>query len=297
MRYLSLIFIMLLIVSGCSKRPKDIIDEDKMVAIMADIQIAEAYDRSGDANQYLNGKNREMLGRGILMQHGVTVEEMDSTIAWYGRNMDEYAKLYKKIDKELTKRQAKYAKAAGESDKEGESSSDLWPYGRHFVINDKTLTDGIVANIPVTDLTPGDKIIWKMCVDGASGRSLTLGVDYENGTSELTKITNRGIDKWVETSLQTDSTKTVNRIFAIADFEHSRQRVYVDSVYLLHIPLDREEYSKKSFQRKVGLAGRKIILPPDTSENSSLVPDSIKVRPSLSTENKRGVSTLRKRLQ
>lgn len=296
MRYLSFIFIMLLMAVGCSKRPKDIISEDKMVAIMADLQIAEAYERSGDAYQYLNGKNREMLGRGVLMQHGVTVEEMDSTIAWYGRNMDEYAKLYKKIDIELNKRQAKYARAAGESDKEGQTA-DLWPYGRHFVIDKNSLTDGIVANIPVTDMAPGEKITWKMWVEGASERSLTLGVDYENGTSELIKITNRSFDKWVETSLQTDSTKTVNRIFAIADFEYTKPRVYVDSVHLIHFPFNREEYNKSGFQRKVGLAGRKITLPPDTSENSSLVPDSTIPRPSGSIENKRGVSTFRNRLQ
>lgn len=282
----------LLLAAGCSRRPKDIIEEDKMVAIMVDLQIAEAYDRSGDANQYLQGKNRELLGRGILMKHGVTVEEMDSTIAWYGRNMDEYAKLYKKIDIELNKRQQKYAKAAGESENSG-PSSDLWPYGRHFVVDNRSLTDGIVVNIPVTELSPGDRITWKMTTDGATSRTLTIGVDYENGTSEISRVTNRGMDKWVETTLQTDSTLTVNRIFAIANFEHMRPRVYVDSVYMIHLPFNREEYHKKGSQRKVGVAGRKIILPPDTSANSSRVPDSITSKPSLSTANNRGVSTLR----
>lgn len=263
---------------------------------MADIQIAEAYERTGNASDFLDGKSHEMLGRGILMRHGVTVEQMDSTLAWYGRNMDEYSKLYKKIDIELNKRQQVYAKAAGESEKEG-SSTDLWPYGRHFVIDDKSLTNGLVVNIPVTELMPGDKITWKMTTDGATGRSLTLGVDYENGTSEMSKISNMGMDKWVEASLQTDSILRVDRIFAIAKFEHSKSKVFIDSVYLLHQPFNRDEYSKNGFQRKVGLAGRKVILPPDTSTNSSLVPDSITSRPSLSTENNRGVTTLRKRLQ
>lgn len=296
MKYLSAILIVICLSAGCSKRPKDIIDEDKMVSIMADIQIAEAYDRSGDANEYLDGKNRELLGRGILMQHGVSVEEMDSTLAWYGRNMDEYSKLYKKIDIELNKRQQKYAKAAGETEKEG-SSSDLWPYSRHFVVDNRSLVDGIVVNIPVTDLAPGDKITWKMTTDGAEVRSLTIGVDYENGTSELSKITNRSMDRRVETSLQTDSLLRVDRIFAIANFEHAKSKVFVDSVYLTHQPFNREEYHKKGFQRKVGLAGRKVVLPSDSSTNSNLVPDSIISKPSLSTENNRGVSTLRKRLQ
>ncbi len=291
-KYLSIFAIIALMAIGCSKRPKEILSEDKMVAVMTDIQIAEAYDRSGDAYDYLQGRNREILGRGILMQHGVTPEEMDSTLAWYGRNMDEYPKLYKKIDAELNRRQLKYARAAGESENEG-SSADLWPYGRHYVLTDKSLTRGIIANIPTTDLMPGDKLTWKMTVDGADSRNLTIGVDYEDGTSEISRQLKRGFDKWVEITLQTDSLLKVSRIFAIADFEHSNSRVFIDSVQLTHIPINREEYRNSGFQHKIRPAGRKIVLPPDTSTNSSLVPAEITSSPSLSTENNLGVSTRR----
>ncbi|MDE7349566.1 MAG: DUF4296 domain-containing protein [Muribaculaceae bacterium] len=278
-RYLSVFAILILLAAGCSKRPKGILSEDKMVAVMTDLQIAEAYERSGDANGYLQGRDREMLGRGILMQHGVTPEEMDSTLAWYGRNMDEYPKLYKKIDAELNKRQLKYARAAGESENEG-SSADLWPYSRHYVLSDRSLTNGLVANIPTTDLAPGDRLIWKMFVDGASGRTLTLGVDYADGTSEVYKEANRGYERMVEVSLQTDSILEATRIFAIADFEMNGGRVMIDSVQLTHLPFSREEYGKHSFQRQVRPAGRKIILPPDTSTNSSGVPEDITSNPS-----------------
>ncbi|MDE5849278.1 MAG: DUF4296 domain-containing protein [Muribaculaceae bacterium] len=278
-RYLSVFAILILLAAGCSKRPKGILSEDKMVAVMTDLQIAEAYERSGDANGYLQGRDREMLGRGILMQHGVTPEEMDSTLAWYGRNMDEYPKLYKKIDAELNKRQLKYARAAGESENEG-SSADLWPYSRHYVLSDRSLTNGLVANIPTTDLAPGDRLTWKMSVDGASGRTLTLGVDYADGTSEVYKQANRGYERMVEVSLQTDSILEATRIFAIADFEMNGGRVMIDSVQLTHLPFSREEYGKHSFQRQVRPAGRKIILPPDTSTNSSGVPEDITSNPS-----------------
>lgn len=290
--YLSILAVIALMATGCSKRPKGILSEDKMVAVMADIQIAEAYDRSGDANAYLNGKSRELLGRGILLHHGVTPEEMDSTLAWYGRNMDEYPKLYKKIDTELNRRQLKYARAAGESEIQG-SSADLWPYSRHFVVDDKSLTRGIVANITVPEIELGDKLTWKMRVDGATARILTLGVDYADGSSGIVRQNNRGLDKWVEISLQTDSLLQVSRIFAIADFEYSGPQVRLDSVQLNRLPFNREEYGRGGAQRRVPPAGRKIILPPDTSANSSLVPEDTTLNPSSSTEKSLGVSTRR----
>lgn len=289
-KYLSILLLAVLAATGCSKRPKGILSEDKMVQVMADIQIAEAFDRNGDSDPYLQGESRELLGRGVLMQHGVSQEQMDSTLAWYGRNMDEYAKLYKKIDAELNKRQVKYARAAGESEKAG-ISADLWPYGRHFVIDEKSVSDGIVADIPVSELQPGDKITWKMAVEGASARTITLGVDYENGTSEVYKTTDRSLDKWVEASLQTDTTLVANRIFAIANFDRMSQRILIDSVQLNHIPFNRNEPYHSGFKRLIHPAGRKIILPPDTSANSSLVPDSITLKPSLSTENNLGLKT------
>lgn len=291
-KYLSLLLLSTLLASGCSDRPKGILSEDKMVQVMVDLQIAEAYERTGDANSYLHGKDRELLGRGVLMEHGVTVEEMDSTISWYGRNMDEYSKLYKKIDAELNKRQLKYARAAGESDNIG-SLADLWPYSRHYVLDKNSLTNGLIVRIPVTELAPGDKLTWKMIVEGASSRNLTLGVDYENGGSEVYIMANRGMDKWVEVSLQTDSTRSVDRIFAIADFDTPASRVLIDSIQLFHTPLNHEEYRKGGFQRSVPPAGRKIVLPPDTTTNSSLLPPAMTDKPSLSTENSLGVSTLR----
>lgn len=291
-KYLSFLIFLAILPAGCSKRPKDILNEDKMVAVMTDLQIAEAYERSGDANGYLQGKSREMLGRGILMQHGVTTEEMDSTLAWYGRNMDEYPKLYKKIDAELNRRQLKYARAAGESDIEG-SSADLWPYSRHYVIDDRSLTDGIVATIPVNDLNPGEKLTWKMTVEGATAKDITVGVDYTDGSAEVYKQTNRSFDKWVEVSLQTDTLREVSSIFTLARFESTNPRVFVDSVQLLHIQINKEDNHKNGFQRSIPPAGRKMVFPSDTSTNSSFVPEAMTSRPSLSTENNLGVSTRR----
>lgn len=289
---LSVLFLFVLMSTGCNDRPKGILSENEMVQVMADIQIAEAYERSGNANGYLQGQNRELLGRGVLMEHGISVEEMDSTIAWYGKNMDEYSKLYKKIDAELNKRQLKYARAAGESDNEG-SLADLWPYSRHYVVDQHSLTNGLIVNIPVTELAPGDKLTWKMIVEGASTRNLTLGVDYENGSSEVYKMANRAMDKWVEVTLQTDSTNTVDRIFAIADFDNPTNRVLIDSIQLYHTPLNHEEYRKGGYQRSIRPAGRKIVFPPDTSTNSNRVPEAMTDKPSPSTGKSLGVTTRR----
>lgn len=274
MKHLHAIIMIAVLLTGCSDRPKDIIPEEKMVKIMADLQIAEAYERNGYTDEDFHGERKELLGRGVLRHYGVTVEEMDSTLAWYGRNMDEYSKLYKKVDDRLAKIQLKYARAAGESDNSG-PSTDIWPYGRHFVIDSHQLTDGLVVNIPANELAVGDKLTWKMRTLGTAFRRITLGVDYENGRLEITSSSNNGTEPWIETSLQTDSTLNVSRIFAILDVERKSARAFVDSVQLLHYPFNPEEYHKSGYQRKIGTPARfQKELPQDTTEVEQ--PDSIK---------------------
>lgn len=271
-----IIFILATLLPSCSNRPKDIIPEDEMVEIMADIQIAEAYERSGkNIDQNMQGSNRELLGLGVLMQHGVTEEQMDSTLAWYGRNMDEYAKLYEKVDRRLAKLQQKYAKAAGEVENQG-PRSDIWPYGRHFVVDRNQLTDGLVVNIPVPNLSAGDRLIWKMRIHGASSRHLTLGVEYDNGRMEIVDNMSRDMEPWVETMLQTDTLSTVTNIFAILQLEHSAPRVFIDSIQLIHYPFSIEEYHKAGYQRKIGAPARfEKELPIDTTKVDK--PDTTKV--------------------
>lgn len=285
-----------LVGAGCSRRPKSVLPEDEMVGIMAEIQIAEAYDRNGEAYGKPYSPDRELLGRGVMKAHGVTPEQMDSTLAWYGRNMDEYAKLYAKVDRRLGEMQRKYARAAGEA-LNSEPSADLWPYGRHFSIDGRTLTNGLTAIIQMPDIMPGEKLIWKMRTQGTGQRNVTLGVDYEDGTTELVRTSLNGTEPWTETSIQTDTLLKVNRIFASADFERQGARVLIDSLQLIHQPYSEEEYARKGYQRRIFPATRTTSVPPDTTSNSSLTPDSISVIPSSSTGKSLGERMRGKRLK
>lgn len=253
------IFLLVLLLACCSRRPKDIIPEKKMVSIMADLQIAEAYQQNSRSLADGIGNSYGEIGRRILAYYGVSEVEMDSTLSWYGRNMDEYSKLYKKVDKELVRRQTAFAKAAGESVDEDGPSADLWPYGRHMVISPGNIADGLVVSIPATEVAPGDRLTWKMRASGSVGaRDMLLGVDYEDGSSSIIRQSERG-DKWGEISLQTDSILTVERIFGVMRYESNGGGVlYLDSIQLLHQPMKSDEYHRISYQKNIGKPARKV---------------------------------------
>ena len=88
---------------GCDRRPKEVLSERKWSAFMADMQLAEACLNSSAVSVHSRDGRLE-LGRSVLAAHGVTQEQLDTTLAWYGRNIDNYSELFEKVDKEIVAR-------------------------------------------------------------------------------------------------------------------------------------------------------------------------------------------------
>lgn len=93
-------FVLLLIVS-CSGRPRYVLSKDKMVEVLYDLQIANVIDETTTlAPEYRKSDYKERIIAGVLVKHDVTQAQLDSSIAWYSDNMEEY----KKINDSLTAR-------------------------------------------------------------------------------------------------------------------------------------------------------------------------------------------------
>jgi len=90
---LTLLFLLLL--SACSKK---VLSEKQMEDVLFDIHIADAmigdnyYDFSSEE------KKRELYAS-VFKKHGITQQQFDTSLVWYGRNLDKYLAIYTKLDK------------------------------------------------------------------------------------------------------------------------------------------------------------------------------------------------------
>ena len=64
---------------GCDRRPKEVLSEKEMVSLMADMQLAEACLNSSAVSVHSRDGRLE-LGRSVLAAHGVTQEQLDTTL-------------------------------------------------------------------------------------------------------------------------------------------------------------------------------------------------------------------------
>ena len=262
---------------SCSRRPKEVLGEREMVSLMADMQLAEAC-----ANSSMNGKSGDLsryeIGRSILSAHGVTQEQLDTTLAWYGRNLDDYSELFEKVDKEIESRRKSLIK--GNSSGADDSETDnLWRYGSHSLLSANGDIDAWVLSLENPDILSGDILEWSMHLINPVQLSGVLGVEYEDGSG--TSVTNMFVGRpKIEMRLQTDTGRTVRRIYGTLSLKDAAAvDIHADSILLRTLPFDSLEYRKYRGQKRYGVpcrVSRKLNKPNDES-----APDTINTGPDI----------------
>ena len=227
-------------------RPSNVLKEKEMVDLMVDMEIAEAYVNTQNNLTY---HDREDIGKRVLEAHGVSEETLDTTLAWYGRNMDEYSELFEKVDKEINRRRKKYTEIPGQKLKE---TDNIWTFGDHVVISPLSGQDAFTFSIPRPALEKGNLVKLSLYLPNSTNLKGTLGVEYTDGSGEST-MTNFTRNS-VKMEIQTDSSKTVSRLFGIMHLKDTKNLpLYIDSISIKGEPLDTTEYkSKRRMQKGFG---------------------------------------------
>ncbi len=243
----SLIPIALLTLAGicsCHRNP-EVIPEKKLVNLLADMEIAEAYSRQ-PGSQF----PRDSIGLSVLRHYGVSPQQLDSTLGWYGRNMDDYARLYAKIDERLEARLREISNLNERVNSEGQR--DIWNHSRFLMISPQQIGDGYVFSQLQPELAPGERVEWKMRVQGNAGIEMLLGVEYDDGESKYsTQNISSGLRKGL--MIQTDTARTVRRLFGslyLKGGPQSDMRLLIDSIALVVTPIDSNEYYRERHLKK-----------------------------------------------
>lgn len=233
--------LMCVLASACGKEKEGRIPESDMVDLLADLQIAQAYYSSPTGKP--GTMRKEELMESVLEKHGVTQEELDSTIAYYGRNMDEYYALYEKVEKNLKTRN-------GQAE-HNNVKDDIWPYGRFAAIFPHQMNDGIIFSFPAQGLRKGNSLDLQMRMSSPVQADVTFGVEYEEGVASMVSRNSSGGDRKLEVKLFTDTAYTPKRIFGSVKIDRSSMPLWIDSIQILKSRFDSLEYSRIRQQRTV----------------------------------------------
>lgn len=243
-----------LLTAGCVKRPKEVMSDSKTAKVLADMYIASAWLDRNNA-EYPGDSARLTLREAVLKSRGVTQEQLDTTMSWYARNPKEYRELCEAVVKRIEKVQ-------GESFPmdvmaEQTDGADLWPYPSAALLSPLSPTDGIVFNLDVDDLEPGDRLTLHARQIGTAPLNTLLGVVYDDGSRhyQSRQSRNGGV---VDLIVQTDSARKVSRVFGKLTVRNRRDLpMMMDSISLTHAPMNRDLYYQIHGQRFLDKTGEK----------------------------------------
>lgn len=258
---LLLITVTILIVAGCDKRPEGVLSDSEMTDLMKDLVLADALEQSSSYSN-LPDSVRRNLGESILRQHGVDRATLDSTFAWYSRNIDDYYRLYAKVDKRLKKMK----KQITPDNNEIEIGNNIWDLPSYIRFSKFSSGEAVTFQLPGDAVAGGEELRWKMYLDPNSSADLMLGIDYENGTSSYTRKDINGGK--IELSVVADTALRATRIYGFIWPNMRNNTVWVDSISLLKMPFDSTTYKNSEFRRKI-TPPRRIEIKKDTAGNVS----------------------------
>lgn len=87
---------------SCGGKPSNLIPEDKMVAVLTDMDIARAIYNNNYA--YRTDSMRNILTKSVLDKHQITQADLDSSIIWYADEIKTYTKITDSVSAILKKR-------------------------------------------------------------------------------------------------------------------------------------------------------------------------------------------------
>ncbi len=244
-RFLSISFLLcfLLIIGGCRKRPKGVLSDSQMESLMTDLLIAESYSRTEEARR-LPDSVRDNLGEAVLKAHGVDRAQLDSTYAWYARNIGDYYRMYEKVERNLAKQKKKAGNSAGEN-----NENNIWTLPRYLMLSPMANGNALTFNLPGETLTGGEQLRWKMKMNSAASVDVLIGIDYDNGMGAVARKEFQGGS--IDMTIIADTALKPSRIYGFVSASRRDLPVWIDSISLSKLPFDSVAYSSISYQRKI----------------------------------------------
>ncbi len=229
---------------SCSSTPDGVLDEDDMAALLVDVHKAEGVVESNPSS-FPTDSAKRAFRQAIYARHGLTTEQVDKSLRWYGYNMEKYVEVYdlvlEKLDEDMRLAQERAgASGAAATGLNGGSlalegdSVDVW-VGLRFRPFTQSLESNVIPFLLKFDRNweQGDIYTLRSKMQGNSHEGqLIVGIDYSDGSSEVYSSRLIG-DGWHEAKFALDSIRTAREIYGAIQYNASDGEIaFIDSISL-----------------------------------------------------------------
>ncbi len=242
-------------VIGCTKLPDGVLDKKEMAALLADIHKGESVVEM-QRGVYSGDSMKKVVKQSILLKHGVTQAQLDTSFVWYGNHIEDYLSIYEDVIKQLEEEQKTVKGSKNQSPVFSEGDSiDIWPLSRTYKLSDSNILQNInFAMERDSTWKNGDNYILQFKLVNnrqqvPQARAVIYAV-YADGRVEFRPSST--LNNWVKVRLVTDSTvQPVSLAGSISYQFEPKENVYIDSVSLVRTRNRKDTYFERNGQRTI----------------------------------------------
>ena len=242
MKKLVYLIIAFFVLAACSHDPDYVIGEKDMVDLLVDVHKAEAVIES-NYGDYNSKADKKKLREAVFLKHGITQEQFDTNLVWYGHHIEDYMKIYEQVVERLKAENEEAKKLLAEENSQTMSqpgdSVDVWKQRRAHVFDTRQ-----ADNLLTFDIAPDENfrardyfelrfkvlLLPKLAVKP----QVYLAARHTNHDVVYNQL---DIDKegWYSLPLQTDSATALSRLYGymVLPMQPVQGTLYVDSLMLI----------------------------------------------------------------
>lgn len=165
------------VIASCgNKMPKEVIAPDKMENLLVDIHKSEAFMES-DYQYYAENNRKDSIKNSIFRKHGVTRAEFDTSLVWYGMNIDKYIDIYKNVIERLQEEDNRTlalmqgGKATINTITRSGDTVDIWNNEKYAVLDCNVGSNVAVFSVSSDDnFRDGDRFVLKFKMSAPGGK-------------------------------------------------------------------------------------------------------------------------------
>lgn len=238
---------------ACRRTPGDVIEPHDMALLLADIHKGEGVVEL-NRRSFSNDSSKRALMEAIYRRHGVTQEQFDTSMVWYGHHLEEYINVYNEVmdilQAEIDQTDAVAARiqmaAVGDS-------ANTWNFSPRYIFTRNTPVKMLsIVLLPDENSEPGDNYTINFkTLNNVSPIKSILGVEYNDGLIEWIENTHTesGKASW---SLITDSLREIKRVFNNLILNPTgHEMVFIDSLSLTRTRVNPQNYGRRYVQKKI----------------------------------------------
>lgn len=227
-----------LMAGACKRVPEYVIQPEEMAVLMADVRMADAV-LTAQSRSYTDPAKKLALKQAVLERNGVTQQQFDTSLVWYGHNIGKYQEVTDRSIEILEERlKEASARAAGEAAMTVAGDSvDIWNGPAVFSLSrrapseyisfsydsDQNWEQGDIYTLRSRFIVPPAEASWNMTAEYDDG-----AIDIIQGSMSVTEPRRQ------ELMLVTDSTRRTVRIGGWIHVDSEGHKpVIMDSISLI----------------------------------------------------------------